>query len=55
MGSPVPTVASTSDINQKQNLIPEILLVQQKHLNVANELKKKFGTDSAEERSKRYI
>ncbi|XP_073952169.1 ribosome quality control complex subunit TCF25-like isoform X2 [Choristoneura fumiferana] len=53
MGSPVPAVASTSEENQKHTLIPEILVVQQKHLNVANELKKKFGTDSAEDRSKR--
>ncbi|XP_061723513.1 uncharacterized protein LOC133529728 [Cydia pomonella] len=53
MGSPPAAAPSASKPLQPQTLIPDVLLVQQKHLNVANEMKKMFGPEPTEERNKR--
>ncbi|XP_048004321.1 uncharacterized protein LOC125240471 [Leguminivora glycinivorella] len=53
MGAPPAAAPAASQELPPQTLIPDVLLVQQKHLNVANEMKKMFGAEPAEERNKR--
>ncbi|XP_063394324.1 uncharacterized protein LOC134679353 [Cydia fagiglandana] len=53
MGAPPSAAPAASQPLPAQLLIPDVLLVQQKHLNVANEMKKMFGAEPAEERNKR--
>ncbi|XP_063634484.1 uncharacterized protein LOC134805114 [Cydia splendana] len=53
MGAPPTAAPAASQPLPPQVLIPDVLLVQQKHLNVANEMKKMFGAERTEERNKR--
>ncbi|XP_063547682.1 uncharacterized protein LOC134755134 [Cydia strobilella] len=53
MGTPLAAASAASEPPPPQVLIPDVLLVHQKHLNVANEIKKMFGPEPNEERNKR--
>ncbi|XP_063374079.1 solute carrier family 15 member 2-like [Cydia amplana] len=53
MGAPPAAAPASSQPLPALALVPDVLLVQQKHLNVANEMRKMFGAEPTEERNKR--